>query len=211
MDYQKKSSSDPFSIQRHNLIEDTQAILIACCFVSFGVFLFKQAGLLTGGTAGLALLFAKISNFSFGQFFFALNLPFYYLAVKRMGVLFTIKTFVSVLLVSLLSDHLHYFIKIQTLNPWFAAILGGWLIGIGMLMLFRHKASLGGINILVSYLQEKFGLSAGKLQMAIDVSILISSFFMMNPQSLLASILGAIAVNIILAVNHKPGRYVGVS
>ena len=40
----------------HTLIEDILAILIGTLFVSFGIAMFKQAGLLTGSTAGLAFL-----------------------------------------------------------------------------------------------------------------------------------------------------------
>lgn len=38
----------------HPLYEDVLALLTAAGFVSLGIFLFHQVGLLTGGTAGLA-------------------------------------------------------------------------------------------------------------------------------------------------------------
>lgn len=38
----------------HTLLEDVLAILIGTLMVSFGVILLRQAGALTGGTAGLA-------------------------------------------------------------------------------------------------------------------------------------------------------------
>ena len=47
------------------------------------------------------------------------------------------------------------------------------LMGIGMLMLFRHRTSLGGINILALYLQDKHGLRAGFVQLGIDAVILL--------------------------------------
>ena len=40
----------------HSVIEDILAILTGTLFVSLGIALFNQAGLLTGGTAGLAFL-----------------------------------------------------------------------------------------------------------------------------------------------------------
>jgi uncharacterized membrane-anchored protein YitT (DUF2179 family) len=75
-------------------------------------------------------------------------------------------------------------------------------------VLFRHKASLGGLNVLVMWLQERFGWSAGKLQMGIDALILLASWPLMDAQRLGLSILAAAAMNFALAVNHKPGRYV---
>ncbi|MBB3233032.1 YitT family protein [Halomonas stenophila] len=39
--------------------------------------------------------------------------------------------------------------------------MGGSLIGLGMRVLFRHRTSLGGINILALFLQQRHGWRAG--------------------------------------------------
>jgi uncharacterized membrane-anchored protein YitT (DUF2179 family) len=88
--------------------------------------------------------------------------------------------------------------------------MGGFLIGAGLLMLFRHHASLGGLNILVLWLQERRGWRAGKVQMAIDCLIVVAAFAIVEPGRVALSVLGAIALNLVVAVNHKPGRYLGV-
>ncbi|HAS8093010.1 TPA: YitT family protein, partial [Vibrio vulnificus] len=175
--------------------------------VSLGVIFFNQVGLLTGGTAGLAIFLTKVTDFSFGQVFFALNLPFYLLSVMRMGWRFTINTFIAVTIVSFAVDHLHHVIQIAHIDPFYAALLGGGLIGIGMLIIFRHKMSLGGFNILALFLQERFGIRAGKVQMALDCTIVVFSLFIVEPYLIALSVLGAVATNLILAMNHKPGRY----
>ena len=74
-------------------------------------------------------------------------------------------------------------------------------------MLFRHKASLGGINILALYLQDRIGLRAGKLQMVVDVLVVLGSLYLVSLPILLASIAGAVALNLIIAMNHRPHRY----
>ena len=43
-------------LDRHTLFEDAQALLTGTLFISLAVMLFNHAGLLTGGTAGLAFL-----------------------------------------------------------------------------------------------------------------------------------------------------------
>lgn len=194
-------------VGRHTLFEDIQAIVIGTLFISLGVALFAQAKLLTGGTAGLAFLIHYATPFSFGQVFFVINLPFYYLAIKRMGWRFTVKTFCAVLLLSLFTELQAHFIHFDGLNEFYAGVVGGLLMGAGFLMLFRHQASLGGINIVTLYLQDKYGIRAGKLQMAIDVSIVTASLWVVHPLAVAVSVLGAVALNLILAVNHKPGRY----
>ena len=45
-----------------------------------------------------------------------------------------------------------------------------------MLILFRHRASLGGFNVLVLYLQERYGWRAGLIQMGLDCSIVVLAF-----------------------------------
>ncbi|EJN6826574.1 YitT family protein [Vibrio cidicii] len=191
----------------HSLRENLLALTLGSALVSLGVIFFSKVGLLTGGTAGLAIFLTKISDFSFGQVFFALNLPFYLLSVLRMGWRFTINTFISVTIVSFAVDHLHHVIEIAHIDPFYAALLGGGLIGIGMLIIFRHKMSLGGFNILALFLQQRFGIRAGKVQMALDCSIVIMSLFIVEPTLIALSVLGAVATNLILAMNHKPGRY----
>uniref|UniRef100_UPI0035675F66 YitT family protein n=1 Tax=Pseudomonas sp. TaxID=306 RepID=UPI0035675F66 len=79
------------------------------------------------------------------------------------------------------------------------------------LMLFRHRASLGGVNILALYLQERLGLRAGKVQMGIDVAIVLAAVFIVSLDKVALSILGALALNLVLAINHRAGRYMGVS
>ena len=80
-------------------------------------------------------------------------------------------------------------------------------MGAGFLMLFRHNASLGGLNILARYLAQTRGISMGKFQMLVDCIIVFLSIFVVAWPLIAMSIVGAISLNLIIAVNHKPGRY----
>ncbi len=193
--------------QKHSFREDLLALLVASGLVSLGVFLFKQIGLLTGGTAGLTLLATQLTGYSFGELFFLFNLPFYWLAYSQMGKRFTLNTFISVSVVSFAVDNLHRVLDIQQVDPFYAAVMGGALIGLGMLIMFRHASSLGGFGILALYLQGRRGIAAGKVQMGVDCAVLVASFFIVDIQLLLLSILGALTCNLVVTFNHKPGRY----
>ncbi|KQN57766.1 YitT family protein [Erwinia sp. E602] len=191
----------------HSLVEDVMAIVLGTLMVSFGVTLMKQAGALTGSTAGIAFLISYLTKSSFGLAFFAINLPFYWLAVKRMGWAFTIKTFCAVALVSLFTQLHPLFIHFAALDPFYATLFGNVVTGIGFIVLFRHKASLGGINILALWLQDRYGIRAGKLQMGVDTCVVLASLFVVSREMLVASIAGAVILNLIIAMNHRPGRY----
>jgi uncharacterized membrane-anchored protein YitT (DUF2179 family) len=192
---------------KHSWLEDMLAMLTATGLISLGIVFFNQPGLVVGGTAGLALLLHKLLPFSFGQLFFMLNVPFYWLAWKRLGGQFVAKTLLSVTAVSFFGDHLHQWMQINEVRPIYAALMGSALVGVGLLILFRHRASLGGFNIVCLWLQERYGISAGKVQMGLDCTIVLSSAFITSWSVLLMSVSAAVIVNVVLATNHKPGRY----
>ncbi|QQR35470.1 YitT family protein [Devosia oryziradicis] len=196
---------------RHRLHEDIFAMLIGTMLVSLGIVFYAQVTLTTGSTAGLALLLQYVTGIPFGWLFFAINLPFYVLAVLRMGWPFAIKTFVCVGLVSFFTANIPQWLDIASIAPLYAALVGGGLMGLGILSLFRHKASVGGINILALFLQENFGIRAGYFQLGVDAVILVAAFFVLPVDRVVYSILGAVVLNMIIATNHKPGRYVGFS
>lgn len=197
--------------ERHKLYEDILAMLLGTLFVALGVVIYAEAMLLVGGLAGVALLLQYATGAKFWLAFFLVNLPFYLLAIRRMGWLFTVRTFVAVTLVSLFSRLTVSWVDFSYLDPAYAAVMGGGLSGMGLLMLFRHRTGLGGLNILALYLQETRGIPAGYFQLAVDLAILAAALFVLAPDHLLLSVLGTAIVNMILAINHKPGRYRGVT
>jgi len=197
------------SHQPHTLFEDAQALLVAPLFVALGVALFQQAGLLSGGAVGLAFLLHYLLDWPLPWLLFSVNLPFYLFALRAMGWTFTIKTFCTVALLSLYAAWLPHWIEFARVDRWFAAIMGGFMVGVGLLMIVRHKPSLGGIGVLALYWQNTRGWPAGKVQMVADLLILIGGLLMRDPWSVLLSVIGALALNLVLAVNHKSGRYMG--
>lgn len=193
----------------HSLFEDLQALVSGTLLFAFAIVLFRQAGLLTGGTAGLAFLGHYASDISFGLLYFLINIPFYVFGLLALGKAFTLKTFAAVALLSLYSEVLPRWIHIESIHPVFAAIIGGLLAGAGLLMLVRHRASLGGLGVMAIYLQKKRGWSAGTLQMIADGFIVCGALAIVDPLRVGLSILGALVLNMVLAINHRPGRYFG--
>jgi uncharacterized membrane-anchored protein YitT (DUF2179 family) len=55
-----------------------------------------------------------------------------------------------------------------------------------------------------------FGLRAGYVQMGLDVAVVLGSFFVVDPGIVVLSALGAVVLNVVLAFNHRPGRYMGL-
>ncbi|MEP0355220.1 YitT family protein [Paraglaciecola sp.] len=191
----------------HKFYEDLIALFCAGVLVSFGIMLFSKHNLLTGGTAGIAIITTHLTNLNFGVLFFLVNLPFYYIAWTRLSKRFTINTFISVAVVSVMTEQMDTFIDISNVDPIFSSVVGGIMIGMGVLIMFRHKSSLGGLGILALYLQNRFNVRAGNFGLIVDATIILSSMLLFSFDLVLLSILGAITLNLLVAVNHKPGRY----
>ncbi|MFZ1470857.1 MAG: YitT family protein [Paracoccaceae bacterium] len=192
----------------HSLTEDAQGLIYGATMAAFGITLLTHLGLVTGQTAGLAILISYATGWGFGPVFFAVNLPFYVLGYLRMGWRFTLNTFIAVALLSALSvwmpQHLHF----GAINPWLGAVLFGFLSGSALLALFRHGASLGGIGILALMLQDRLGWRAGWVQLGFDALLFAVAFLVVPARIVVISFVGSLVVNLVIAMNHRRDRYI---
>lgn len=203
--------ADGGSARKHSLFEDIAAGITGTAIFALGITLLARAQLLTGGTAGLALLLHYATGGEFALLLLAVNLPFYVLSLLRLGWQLTLRTVLATLLLSLLSKLTPAWISISQLTPIYAALIGGTLMGLGLLILFRHGTSLGGVGVLALYAQERYGLPAGYVQLAVDALILLSALSVVDLWQVGLSLLCAVALNLVIAANHRPGRYTGVT
>lgn len=193
----------------HSRAEDVVGLLSGTFVVSLGLYLLQSSQLVTGGTAGLSLLLSYGLPIPFAVLFVLVNLPFMALAARHKGWDFTLRTIVSIALVSGFSPlHARLFDGLH-LDPLYGAIAGNLLVGIGLLIVFRHRSSLGGFNVVALIAQERFGWRAGYVQMGMDVVVILASLTVSSFTGVLLSALGAVVLNGVLALNHRPGRYLG--
>lgn len=100
--------------------------------------------------------------------------------------------------------------RFQHLSPALAAVLGDLLVGAGLLMLFRHRASLGGVNVVALYLQERLGWRAGRVQLVVDLLILLAALASLICGACCFRCWARVGADMTLAINHRPGRYMAV-
>ncbi|CAK7259041.1 YitT family protein [Shinella yambaruensis] len=195
---------------RHTPLEDAQGLFASSMIAALGLALMGSAGLVASGTAGVAFVLHYLTGVSFGVYYTVVNIPFYILALKRLGWAFTIKTVLAVTMTSLITELQPHFVTIESIDPMWTAVLAGILLGFGLLGLYRHRASLGGIGVLAVYMQERFGIRAGLVQLAFDVVVLIAAFSVAAPFIVLCSVVGALVLNLFLTVNHRADRYIAM-
>lgn len=191
----------------HTLLEDALGYVTSIVVTSLGLYLIQSVGAVTGGTAGLSLLVSYWTGLPFEVLFVLVNLPFFGLALSKKGIGFTLRSLGCVIAVSAMTRVHADLLPLDGLDTVYGVVAGNLLVGLGLLVIFRHGASLGGFNVLALLLQERLNLRAGYVQMGLDVSVILLALFVVSPVTVLLSALGAVVLNIILAFNHRPGRY----
>lgn len=193
---------------KHSLTEDAQGFALGAFLCALALQFLTHAGLITGQTAGIAVILSYVTGWSFGVVFFVINLPFYLLAWLRLGPAFTCKSLISVSLLSALTLILPDQIAFATLSTPMAALTFGALTGVGLLVIFRHNGSLGGLGVVALMVQDKTGFRAGYVQLGAD-AVIFGVALLLFPVSVVAwSLLGAVVLNLIIAINHRRDRYI---
>ena len=191
----------------HSRAEDVLGVLSGTFIASLGLYLLHEAHAVTGGVAGLALLITYAVPWSLSVVLIVANLPFFALALWLKGVTFTAKSLVSVGLLSAFVKLHEQLMGFADLSAPYAVITGNLLAGVGILILFRHGSSLGGFSVLALVAQERAGIRAGYVQLALDFCVIAAAILVVPIGNVLLSAVGAFVLNLVLAVNHRPGRY----
>ncbi|NEX44986.1 YitT family protein [Pseudotabrizicola algicola] len=193
---------------RHTVTEDAQGFALGVFLCALGLQFLTHAGLITGQTAGIAVILSYLTGWSFGVVFFVINLPFYLLAWARLGPQFTVKSLISVTALSALTLILPDQLAFANLSTPMAALTFGALTGVGLLVIFRHNGSLGGLGVVALMVQDKTGFRAGYVQLCADAIIFGVALFLFPLTVVLWSLAGAVVLNLIIAINHRRDRYI---
>ncbi|GGW22138.1 membrane protein [Gemmobacter lanyuensis] len=193
---------------RHTALDDLQGLAYGGTMAAFGIIILTHLGLVTGQTAGLAVLISYATGWGFGPVFFVINLPFYWLGYRRMGPRFVAKTFVAVAILSVMAQILPHYVSFAALHPGIGAVIFGFCSGSALLALFRHGASLGGVGIVALWLQDQTGFKAGWTQLLFDVAVFALALTLRDVTTVAWSFLGALVVNLVIAMNHRRDRYI---
>ena len=198
---------DPEKV-RHTPVEDAQGLAIGVFICAVGITFLAHLGFITGQTAGLALIVSYLTGWSFGAVFFAVNLPFYWLAWRRMGAEFTLKSLGCVAALSTLVDLMPRWVHLGEVQPVVGTAIFGTLTGLGLLAVFRHRGSLGGLGVVALMAQDRLGFRAGYVQLIVDAVLFGIAFFLFPTRVVVYSLLGAVILNGVIAFNHRRDRYI---
>ncbi|MFC7372261.1 YitT family protein [Fictibacillus iocasae] len=171
-----------------------QALIVfaGLLLTAIGTKLLTISSLTFGGTAGIATLLSFTFDVSWGLLFFMVNLPFFYLSIKRLGMLFSLSTLLCIILISFVSDALDV-LHLPALPALAATVMAGLLIGVGVSLVLNNGSSLGGIHILAMYFEQFLKINRGLTLFLTDLAIVLSAAFIVGLANALYSVI-AIAI-----------------
>jgi len=196
---------------KHNIREDLFGITIGAVLLSVGINILENGEILTGGTAGLALLIAHQFAQNVAIIYPLVSAPFLLLSWFKKGKIFTIRTALTVLYVSFLVNLVPQIMHIDVKNDLLASLISNIFLTMGLLALFRHNSSVGGFGVVALIAQEQFNFKAGYAQLILDLMVMGVALLYYSPNQVFVSLLGVIVLNLGLAVNHRADRYLGYS
>lgn len=182
---------------------DLQGIAFGIIMTSLGVVFLQSSLLITGQLAGLAVFLGLLGNIDFGLWYALINLPFMMLCWRMKGADFTVRTLFVVVGISALTPWLKSALVIESISPFLAATLAGCCIGIGVIALFRHQCSPGGMGVVALLIDSRFGIRAGWVHLAFDVVLFAIALMFMELSQVLYSFLAALVMNLLIAWNFR--------
>jgi uncharacterized membrane-anchored protein YitT (DUF2179 family) len=173
-------------------------VILGCLIVCIGVVVLHHSHLVTGGTTGMALGMSYLLDMPFSVALMIVSIPFYVLSILRMGLNFTLSTFFAVLTLSFMSG-IDQWLPDFIIPGYVGAVLGGGLMGFGLSLLFLNGSSLGGVNVLVLYLQKRFGWDPGKVTFVADFMIVVFGIYSVGLEKGIYSIVSVLILSSIIS------------
>lgn len=153
-------------------------ILIGSFLIALGYVLFiTPYKVVPGGVYGICIILHHTIGVPVGLMALAFNIPLTILAIKVLGPRYGAKTISGFLLTSFFLDGLTYLLGEDPLKigdeVLMSAVYGGLVIGIGVGLLFKARASCGGTDVASMMLSKVTGLPVGQLMIYVDSVIVV--------------------------------------
>ncbi|HNW52018.1 MAG TPA: YitT family protein [Prolixibacteraceae bacterium] len=177
--------TNKFFTGRH--FRDYFFIVIGAFILAVGfVFFISPHRIVPGGVYGISIVVHYMTKgvFSFwpdgipiGLFGLLLNIPLTYFGIKILGPKFGIKTIVGFVLSSAFMDMITFMRAVGDAplvdDVLLSCVFGGVLIGFGLGLIFKSRATSGGSDIIAMIIAKYTNLQLGQLMIYVDSTIVL--------------------------------------
>ena len=193
MFFLKKKKVEPIKKTKAEIAKE---YTIRAFFITIGAFITAAAletfllpnNIIDGGVIGISMMVHYITKWNLGLLIVCINLPFMFLALKKLGYKFVINTLFANIMLAIATNIFHGFHVTEDLI--LSAIFGGIILGFGVGLILRNNASLDGTEMLSITISKKLRfISVGELLMIINLFIYTGAGFLLGWDRALYSIL----------------------
>lgn len=164
-------------------------------FLAFGAFIaaFGLEGFLIpnnmidGGIVGISIMLSYLTKANLGILILCINVPFIFLALKKLGKLFVAQTLYAIAMLGIGVNIFHH--HRATDDILLATVFGGVVLGIGVGIVLRNNAAMDGTEILAIRLAKKIGFSIGEIIMFFNIFIYAGAGFLYGWDKAMYSVL----------------------
>jgi len=144
--------------------------------LSYSLFLIPHH-FVAGGVSGVAIILNYFFRLPVGALIIVLNIPILLLGIRVMGREYALKSLLGMGVSSVLIDVFNEVLKLKpaTDNTILASIYGGVLLGFGLGLVFRGRATTGGSDIIGQIINKYTGVTIGFGIMIVDFVVISAS------------------------------------
>ncbi|HLN52214.1 MAG TPA: YitT family protein [Lentimicrobium sp.] len=155
-------------------------IIVGTFLVATGyVYFITPYKIVPGGIYGISIVLHHLFGTPVGLTALLFNIPLTIIGTKILGPRFGTKTVVGFILTSVFVDTLSFFSEYKPLvesDPLLSSVFGGALVGAGVGLIFKSKATSGGSDVIAMIIARFTRLPLGQLMMLIDSVIVLVGF-----------------------------------
>ena len=170
-------------------VKDLIGVIVAGIINAIGISLMLvPLSLFDSGISGTSFLLSEITPISLSLWLIILNVPFYILALKKLGKEFVIYSLIAIFSYSIFS---YFLLNVANIDfsqgsPFtqqdmlLSALLGGCLSGCGSGLVIRFNGAIDGVDVVAVLFAKKLGLSVGQFVMIYNILLYIVSALVLD-------------------------------
>jgi uncharacterized membrane-anchored protein YitT (DUF2179 family) len=152
-------------------------IIIGSFILASGfVFFITPNKIIPGGVYGISIVLHYLFGTPVGVMALLFDIPLTLIGIRILGPRFGFKTVLGFSLTAVFNDTITFFWGYKPLvegDVLLSCIFGGVLVGLGLGLMFRSKATSGGSDIVASILNKYTKIPIGQLMILVDSAIVL--------------------------------------
>jgi uncharacterized membrane-anchored protein YitT (DUF2179 family) len=171
-----------------SITKDTWISIREYIFIAFGLLMYSAAWkgfllphLITGGgVTGIGAIIFYATKIPIFVTYFAINFVLLVIAVRTVGLAFSLRTIYGVAILTLFFAVLPQAVPgtfVGAEDNFMACVIGGLLAGAGIGIVFLANGSSGGTDIIAKVVNKYRNVTLGRVLLYCDVLIICSSYF----------------------------------